>query len=117
MSYDYLTTGYPLEVKHVPDIPDETMRRIWEISLRTLKRCMHETYVDCPFYEQLQYTMDSRAEILFTYEVSGDDRLARQCMDAFRQHAALGWNIKGERSDSKHQCDTGILLFFIFCGS
>lgn len=85
LSYDYVSTGYPLAVKHVPEIADETMRRIWEISLRTLKRCMHETYVDCPFYEQLQYTMDSRAEILFTYEVSEDDRLARACMDAFRR--------------------------------
>lgn len=84
LDYDYISTGYPLAVKYQPDIEDETMRNIWDISLRTLKRCMHETYVDCPFYEQLQYAMDSRAEILFTYELSGDDRLARQCMEAFR---------------------------------
>ena len=85
LNYDYLSTGYPLEVKTHLTTSDETMNRIWDISLRTLKRCMHETYVDCPFYEQLQYTMDSRAEMLFTYAVSADDRLARQCMDAFRR--------------------------------
>lgn len=85
LGYDYLSTGYPLEVKTHLETSDESLNQIWEISLRTLKRCMHETYVDCPYYEQLQYTMDSRAEILFTYAVSGDDRLARQCMEAFRR--------------------------------
>ena len=67
IKYDYLSTGYPLEVKTHLTTSDESLNRIWDISLRTLKRCMHETYVDCPYYEQLQYTMDSRAEIMFTY--------------------------------------------------
>ncbi len=85
LRYSYRTTGYPLEVKTDLTFSDETMNKIWDISLRSLKRCMHETYVDCPFYEQLQYTMDSRAEMLFTYAVSGDDRLARQCIESFRR--------------------------------
>ena len=85
LRYDYLSTGYPLQVRTKLQTSDESLNKIWDISLRTLQRCMHETYVDCPFYEQLQYTMDSRAEILFTYAVAADDRLARQCMDSFRR--------------------------------
>ena len=83
--FDYLETGYPLEVGTTAETSDPSMKDIWEISLRTLRRCMHETYIDCPFYEQLQYAMDSRSEILYTYAVSADDRLARQCMDDFRR--------------------------------
>ncbi len=82
--FDYLETGYPLEVKTSVSASDPSFEGIWDISLRSLKLCMHETYYDCPFYEQLQYAMDSRSQILYTYQLSGDDRLARQCMESFR---------------------------------
>lgn len=82
--FDYEETGYPLEVKTQVEVSDDSMKDIWEISERTLRRCMQETYTDCPYYEQLQYIMDSRTQILYTYAVSADDRLARQCMDDMR---------------------------------
>ena len=83
--FDYKETGYPLDVKTTASASDPSFEGIWDISLRSLRRCMHETYEDCPFYEQLQYAMDSRSQILYTYMTSGDDRLARQCMDDFRR--------------------------------
>lgn len=81
--FRYFETGYPLEVKTKVETSDESMKKIWNISELSLRRCMHETYMDCPFYEQLQYLQDSRSEILFTYNVAADDRLARQCIDDF----------------------------------
>ena len=80
----YRETGYPLEVKTRVETSDESLNAVWEISERTLRRCMQETYFDCPFYEQLQYAMDARSEILYTYAVSADDRLARRTMEDFR---------------------------------
>ena len=85
LKFGYRATGYPLDVQTRFQIPNGEYRAIWDISVRTLKRCMHETYMDCPFYEQYQYVMDTRSEILYTYSVSADDRLARQAMDAFRR--------------------------------
>lgn len=84
-SFDYQETGYPLEVKTWVNTSDESLKGIWDISERSLRRCMHETYEDCPFYEQLQYAMDTRSQILYTYTISADDRLARKCFDDFRR--------------------------------
>ncbi|MGS2776389.1 alpha-L-rhamnosidase-related protein [Robertmurraya sp. GLU-23] len=83
--FDYRETGYPLEVRTKARTSDDTLLNIWAISERTLRRCMHETYEDCPFYEQLQYAMDSRSQILYTYMTSADDRLARKCIDDFKR--------------------------------
>lgn len=77
-------TGYPLEAVTQVRTSDPSLSDIWDISLRTLRRCMHDTYVDCPYYEQLQYIMDTRVEALYTYQVSADDRLARKALEEFR---------------------------------
>ncbi|RCW43477.1 alpha-L-rhamnosidase C-terminal domain-containing protein [Paenibacillus prosopidis] len=82
-SIKYRETGYPLEVKARFESSDEELNTLWDLSIRTLKRCMHETYEDCPFYEQLQYSMDSRLMMLFTYYVSADDRMPRRTIDDF----------------------------------
>lgn len=73
----FIVTRYPLNV--TGSIRFETLRLayLWDKSLLTLKNCMHETHEDCPYYEQLQYTLDTRLQMLFTYAVSGDTRLAR----------------------------------------
>ena len=98
----YAETGYPLQVKGSVKTSDESLKPVWDISLRTLKRCMQETYIDCPFYEQLQYVMDTRSQILYTYAISADDRLARKAIDDFS---------RAQRPDGLLNCsypDTGV---------
>ena len=75
-------THYPLQLGTSIRLSPE-LERFWNISLNTLRNCMHETYEDCPFYEQNQFAMDARIQILFTYQLSRDDRLARKCMQEF----------------------------------
>ena len=58
-------------------------KRVWEVGWRTARACAHETYFDCPYYEQLQYVGDTRIQALISYTVAGDDRLARQAIEAF----------------------------------
>ncbi|WP_179215310.1 alpha-L-rhamnosidase C-terminal domain-containing protein [Paenibacillus sp. MY03] len=83
----YRETGYPLELKASFACSDPSYSLLWDISVRTLQRCMYESYVDCPYYEQLQYGMDTRLQCLFTYAISGDDRLARKAIFDF--HSSL----------------------------
>ena len=105
---DYEETGYPLEIACSVRTSDPTLSSIWEISERTLKRCMHETYEDCPFYEQLQYIMDARTQILYTYAVSADDRLARKCMDDLRRSQRYD----GLLNCSYPNCNTNVIPGF-----
>lgn len=105
---EYEETGYPLEVASSVRTSDKSLREIWEISERTLRRCMHETYEDCPFYEQLQYIMDARLQILYTYAVSADDRLARKCMDDLRRSQRYD----GVLNCSYPNCNTNVIPGF-----
>jgi len=80
-------TGYPLELEGDWVSSDPEMQSLWDISIRTLRRCMHDSYIDSPYYEQMQYTMDTMLQMLFTYQISRDDRLARKAIHDF--HSSL----------------------------
>jgi alpha-L-rhamnosidase len=74
---------YPFEQRALFDSGDADLERIWEIGWRTARLDAHETYMDTPYYEQLQYIGDTRIQALISYAVTGDDRLARQAIAAF----------------------------------
>jgi alpha-L-rhamnosidase len=76
-------TGFPFAEKGRFDAGDPTLGRVWETGWRTARLCAHETYMDCPYYEQLQYVGDTRVQALISYAVAGDDRLARQAIEAY----------------------------------
>ncbi|HEY3413709.1 MAG TPA: alpha-L-rhamnosidase C-terminal domain-containing protein [Armatimonadota bacterium] len=79
-SLSYIETGYPLDVKSTFESSEPRYQPLWDISIRTVRRCMQETYVDCPYYEQLQYAMDTRLEALYSSYLSADDRLMRKAI-------------------------------------
>jgi len=62
---------------------DESLRPIWDVGWRTARLDAHDTYMDTPYWERLQYIGDTRIQALISYVVAGDDRLARQAIEAF----------------------------------
>ncbi len=66
---------YPLDSAGTFRCSDERFNEMWAISRNTVLCCMHEMYVDCPYYEQQQYEMDSALEMLFTLRMSADARM------------------------------------------
>ena len=82
-SFEHLFSAYPFEEKATFKSDDEKLTKIWDISWRTARLCAHETYNDCPYYEQLQYIGDTRIQSLISLVVSGDDKLMRQAIQQF----------------------------------
>ncbi len=76
----YAPYFYPLDGDGSFACSDPRLNRMWEISRNTVLCCMHETFVDCPYYEQQQYDMDSALEALFTYRLGSDVRLPRKTL-------------------------------------
>jgi alpha-L-rhamnosidase len=88
-------SGYPFEQVASFVSSDPELNRIWEIGWRTMRVDSHETFMDSSYWEQLQYTGDTRLEMLITYAVSGDARLARQAIDAFAESDVDGGLVQG----------------------
>jgi len=78
-------TGYPFERHAEFSSNDPRLTAIWDVGWRTARLCAHETYFDCPYYEQLQYIGDTRIQALISLNVAGDDRLVRNAIDLFDQ--------------------------------
>ncbi len=76
-------TAYPFTERASFTSQDPELAQIWEISWRTAKLDAHETYMDTPYWEQLQYVGDTRIQALISYAVTGDDRLAKQALASF----------------------------------
>jgi hypothetical protein len=88
-------TGYPFEQVARFVSSDPQLNEIWSIGWRTLRVDAHETFMDSSFWEQLQYPGDTRLEMLISYAVSGDERLARQAIDIFAESDTDGGLVQG----------------------
>ena len=75
------SVGYPFERRAHLETDDPGLDRIQETGWRTARLCAHETYMDCPYYEQLQYVGDTRIQALVSLYNSGDARLMRNAID------------------------------------
>jgi hypothetical protein len=73
-------TGYPFKMNAQFDAGDDQLNKILETGWRTARSCAMETYMDCPYYEQLQYVGDTRIQCLVSLYNSGDDRLMRNAI-------------------------------------
>ncbi len=74
-------TAYPFTLRASFESDDPALKKIWEVGWRTARLCAHETYMDCPYYEQLQYAGDTRIQALISFYMTGDDRLVKNAIE------------------------------------
>lgn len=75
-----IESTYPVEPIGAFACSDERLDKIWEISARTLKLCMEDTYTDCPLYEQTLWVGDARNEAVFGFTAFGAEDIAKRCV-------------------------------------
>lgn len=80
-----IESTYPLDYVGSFSCSDARLDRIWDISTRTLKLCMEDTFTDCPLYEQTHWVGDARNEALLAFGVFGAHDLARRCINITAQ--------------------------------
>ena len=76
----YTNAHYPIFPVVDFECSDAQLTRFWEIGIRTQQLCAHDSYEDCPYYEQLQYSGDVQVMNQFTFAVSGNTRMPLQAI-------------------------------------
>jgi hypothetical protein len=84
-SFSFLETHFPFKFSARFESSNPAHKQIIAIALRTVEMCSHDTSMDCPYYERLNYIGDTRLQTLVAYTAADEDRLARRCIELFDQ--------------------------------
>ncbi len=74
-------TGYPFTNNAAFKSDNIEIEQMLDIGWRTARLCAVETYMDCPYFEQLQYIGDARIQGLVSLYNSGDDKLLKNALN------------------------------------
>ncbi|MGC9343560.1 MAG: hypothetical protein ACP5E3_12720 [Bacteroidales bacterium] len=64
--------------------------KILEIGERTIRCCAHESFMDCPYYEESHFEGDTRVQALVSYANFGDPSLGKNAIEQF------SWSLNSE---------------------
>ena len=70
--------------------------------------------MDCPFYEQMEFIMDTRLQMLFSYSVSTDLRLAEKALEDFHCSMEPFGLIQGKYPSAYPQVISTFSLYYIY---
>ncbi len=113
LDFAYAFYHYPLDKAGDFTCSNERYNKMWEISRNTVLCCMHEMYVDCPYYEQQQYDMDSALEMLFTMRMSADDRMPFKSITDFAHSQMADGMLQANYPSTMVQIIPDFTLFWV----
>ncbi|MBR7120076.1 MAG: hypothetical protein IKC77_07760 [Lentisphaeria bacterium] len=79
-SFRMVESTYPAVFEGYFRSSDIRLDKIYDISARTLKLCMEDTFTDCPLYEQTYWIGDGRNEGLFAMNSCRSYDIVRHCI-------------------------------------
>ena len=81
----------------------EELGRMLEIGWRTARLCANETYMDCPYYEQLQYFGDTRIQAMISMYNTSDPYMVKNAIEQGRQSMVAEGITMSRYPSSVHQ--------------
>jgi len=106
--------NYPFDISGSFECSDDAYNKMWDISINTLKCCTHEIYMDCPFYEQQQYIMDSAIESAVTMRLTEDVKMVKKCIAEFAASQQPNGLLCANYPCSYVQIIPGFSFFFVY---
>jgi len=104
--------GYPFRHLATFECSDTSLNKIFSTGWRTARACAVETYMDCPYYEQLQYIGDTRIQAMVSLYNSGDARLMRNAIEQL-DYSRISEGITLSRYPAVHQIIPPFSLYWI----
>ena len=94
----------------------EELGRMLEIGWRTARLCANETYMDCPYYEQLQYFGDTRIQAMISMYNTSDPYMVKNALEQGRQSMVAEGITMSRYPSSVHQFISSFSLWWICMG-
>ena len=110
-------SAYPFQLESAFSAPGhEELNKMLEIGWRTARLCAHETYMDCPYYEQLQYLGDTRIQAMISLYNTHDPYMVKNAIEQGRQSIVADGITMSRYPSELHQFIPSFSLWWICMG-
>ena len=94
----------------------DKLNKMLEIGWRTARLCANETYMDCPYYEQLQYFGDTRIQAMISLYNTTDKHMVKNAIEQGRQSIVADGITMSRYPSGLHQFISSFSLWWICTG-
>lgn len=110
-------SAYPFQKEISFSAPGHSdLSEMLEIGWRTARLCANETYMDCPYYEQLQYFGDTRIQAMISLYNTRDAYMVKNAIEQGRQSIVADGITMSRYPSSVHQFISSFSLWWICTG-
>lgn len=110
-------SAYPFRNETTFSAPGQDyLNKMLEIGWRTARLCANETYMDCPYYEQLQYFGDTRIQAMISLYNTSDKYMVRNAIEQGRQSIVADGITMSRYPSGLHQFISSFSLWWICMG-
>lgn len=94
----------------------EKLEKMLDIGWRTARLCANETYMDCPYYEQLQYFGDTRIQAMISLYNTRDSFMVKNAIEQGKQSMVAEGITMSRYPSYVHQFISSFSLWWICMG-